>query len=143
MSLIDDAEYLLRRLAVLREAEELASQGVPDMVPDLRRLYRSTLRHLGAIVARVLGSKASMGSRRSGPSLEVVERLFLGLKVEAEFEKWRVSRLRGKERKEAESDADELARMTRQAAAAVKLLAEAHGEWSEQYVDDLGLEPWL
>ena len=143
MSLIDDAEYLLRRLAVLREAEELASQAVPHMVPDLRRLYRSTLRHLAAIVARLLGSKASMGARRPGLPLETIERLFLGLKVEAEFEKWRASRLRGKERKEAEADADELARMTRQAATAVKLLAEAHDVWSEQYVQDLGLEPWL
>lgn len=143
MTLIDDAEYLLGRLAVLREAEELASQGVPEMVPDLSRLYRSTLRHLGAVVARILGSRASLGSRRAGPPLEVVERLFLSLKVEAEFERWRTSRLRGKAKKEAQADADELARMTRQAAAAVKLLAEAHGVWNEQYIEDLGLEPWL
>lgn len=143
MDLIEEFEFLLGRLAVLHEVEDLASQGRPEMLPDLRKLYRTTFRQLRAIFHRILKTRPSLGAKRGEPSVELLERIFLKLRDQAEVETARAAKFRGVKAKRPKAEAKEIQRMTRSAARALRAAAKRLGIWNDAYSEEHGIDRWL
>jgi hypothetical protein len=143
MDLMEEVEFLLHRLAVLHEVEDLASQGKPEMLPELRKLYRSTFRQLHTLVRRLFKVRPSLGARGPGASIELLERLFLKLREQAEVEGARAAKFRGVKAKRPKAEAKEIQQMTRLAARALKAVAKRLGRWDDAYATEHGLNDWL
>lgn len=140
---IEDIEFLLHRLTVLHEVEDLASQGKLEMLPELRKLYRSTFRQLRTLVRRLLKVRPALGGRGPGPSIELLERIFLKLRDQAEAEEARANKFRGKKARRPKAEAKEIRQMTRSAARALRAAAKRLGRWDDAYAMEYGLHTWL
>jgi hypothetical protein len=143
MAVIDDIESLATRINALREAEDLAAQAYPQMLPELRRLHYAALKSLRDLASKSLRGRPALGARGPHVSIELLERLFVVLRDQAEMEWTRALKLTGPEATRARKEADELARLAHTAAVALKIAAEATGRWSDEYASEHGLGTWL
>lgn len=140
--LIEEIEYLSSKLESLREAEDLSHEVNPSMYRDLVKLHRKALKQIKALVRRVLKSRVSLGGIPR-VSLEHLERMFIVLRNQAELAYARASKFSGKRAKTASAEAEEFARLARQAAQLLRAAAEHKGIWNDAYVAEHGLGPWV
>lgn len=143
MALIDDVEFLAVRLNALREAEELALLAQPHMVPELRKLYTTTLSSLYEKAKRILRGRVSLSGAPPKIPMEVLERLFATLRDQAEIEWTRSLKLTGAHAKRARIEADRFARLAHDAAVSIKIASEARGIWNQKYASEHGVDAWL
>jgi hypothetical protein len=143
MALIDDLEFVADRLDSIREAEELAEAGLPNVVSELRALHDQSVQELLDIARKILKGPHQLGARHPHVPLELLERLFVRLRDQAEKEWSGAIKATGRREKIMRKNADELARMAQAAALAVRMSAERHGMWTEKYAREHGLLPWL
>lgn len=78
-----------------------------------------------------------------GSPMETLERLFIVLRDQAEMELARVAKLQGSEARRAMIEADRLAKLVRMSAQSLRIAAEVRGIWTSEYIDQLGLAPWV
>lgn len=143
MKLLDEIEYLATQIQGLVEAEGLAFQAQPEMLPEIRKLYYSAVKRLRTLAMKLLKRRPSLAAGGPRIPMEVLERLFLVLRDQAEIALVRSTKLHGKDAKQARAASESLAKLTRTAATSIKLTAEAKGIWSEEYAERLGIGPWL
>lgn len=141
--LIDEIEHLAERMVSLREAEELAVEAFPQMVPELRRLHYASIEACLRLSKKLLRGRLQLGARGPQVSLEVAERLFIVLRDQAEMEWNRSLKATGPEVRRSKKKADQFARLARQAALSLKIIAESKGIWTDQYISEHGLDAWL
>lgn len=139
----EELDFLLQRLTALHEVEDLALQGEPGLLKDLRKLYRSTLRQLRTLLRRFLRQRISMGARGREVSIELLEMIFIRLMDQAEREEARAAKYRGVKGKRPRAEAKEIRKMARSAARALKTAAVRLGRWDEAYAAEYGLNNWL
>jgi len=140
---IEEIDFLLHRLTVLHEVEDLASQGKSEMLPELRKLYRSTFRQLRTLIRQLLKVCPALGRRGPEPSIELLERIFSKLRNQAEVESSRAAKFRGRKARRPKAEAKEINQMTRLAAKALKRMAKRIGIWGDSYSMEHGLNNWL
>lgn len=140
--LIEEIEYLASKLESLREAEDLSEAVNPSMYRDLVRLHQQALRRIKALVRRVLKGRIALGAVPK-VSLEHLERMFIVLRNQAEQTYARAVKFSGKRAKAARTEAEEFARLARQAAQLLRAAAEHKGIWDDAYIAEHGLGPWV
>jgi hypothetical protein len=142
MKILETIEYLGTQIQALVEAEELATQAQPKMLPEIRKLYYSSVRRLRFLARKLLRQKPSLAGGGPRVVMETLERLFIVLRDQAEIALVRASKLQGKEAKQAMVEADQLAKLARTAAQSLKMAAEVKGIWDAAYAEEHGLGPW-
>lgn len=141
---IAELEYLAGQLARLLEAEWLLAPSKPEMGAELRRLIAELLDQFIQTGRQVFTRSPRLAGRRpSEPTLERLERAFVFLRDTAEGAWLYSHRLEGRESKKARVQADEIAKLTRLAAAELQQAAERVGRWNLEYADELEMGPWL
>jgi hypothetical protein len=143
VKLIEDIEYLGTQIQALVEAEELAAQAQPKMLSEIRKLYYSAVRKLQAVAKKLLKRRPSLAGLGPRIPMEVLERLFIVLRDQAEIALVRSSKLHGREKKQAMVTAEHLAKLAQTAAKSLKMTAEAKGIWNAAYSEQYGLGPWI
>ena len=140
---VQELEELVANLLRLTDAEEDALQAFPDALPEIRYIMDEVVEEIIRKASTALGKNPSM---RGGPSkipLEVYERLFYTLRLAAESEWVRSQKLKRRDARKARKNADRLAVLTAQAANALMVVAKARNQWSVEYLQEHGLEPWI
>lgn len=143
MALIDDIEWQANRLNSLREAEDLASQAQPKMVPEIKKVYRSVFRSFYSLAKKFLKGRIGLSAKQVKIPLESLERYFIVLRDQAEIAWSRSLKTSRAEAKRLRSEADKLARLAQTAATSLKIAAEAKGLWNQAYSSEHGLDSWL
>lgn len=64
MALIDDIERQANLLNALREAEDIAAQAQPKMIPEIRKVYRSVFKSFYSLAKKFLKGVPSGRGRR-------------------------------------------------------------------------------
>lgn len=142
MAMIDDIEWQANRLNALREAEDLAAQVQPAMLPQVRKVYRSVFKSFYALAKRFLKGRVSLSATPPKIPMEALERYFAVLRGQAEVAWTRSLKTFGAESKRLRKEADQLARLAQTAATSLKIAAEAKGMWDDAYSAEHGLDSW-
>lgn len=143
---VEKLEHLADQLNRLREARALAGQVRPQDVPKIRALLRRMLKRFIALARKMAPKRGgfTLGSRRrSEPNLEAAERYFLVLREQFEVAHADSLQEHGRVQRELQKDVEDLAKLMRTAAQALRFLAEAAGRWNDGYSQELGMGPWV
>jgi hypothetical protein len=142
VALIDDIEWQATRLNALREAEDLAEQVQPHMLPEVRKVYRSVFKSFYALAKKFLKGRIALSAKQVKIPIETLERYFLVLRDQAEVAWSRSLKASGAEKKRLRSEADRLGRLAQSSAASLKIAAESKGRWNDAYAAEHGLSSW-
>lgn len=140
---IEDLEALVATLFRLNEAEDLARDVYPEALKEILEIHDQTVEAIIARAESILRIRPGLHGPNPKVPLEVLERYFEALKQAAELEWLRSQKLKRVEARKARQMANHLAKLTHNAALAIKVVAQARGQWSEDYRDRLGINPWI
>jgi hypothetical protein len=97
-TILEELEYLSSKLNNLREAEDLAVQVNPGILPDLEKLHRMAVKQLVALARRILRRRIALGARAPRITIEHYECMFIVLRDQAEATWVRSMKTTGKRR---------------------------------------------
>lgn len=154
MALIDEIEWVSGRLDALLEAESIVMEGAKyadfhsralSLLSQTRAIYDESMKEFLALARKAAGVGKAKGllSGTGRIPLEAPERYFGTLRLRAEAEWARSHRLTGKEAARSRKIADMLADLTRQAALALRKLAEDRKVWTPEYIKEHELGSWV
>jgi len=140
---LEELECLADKVYSLFEAEELAREVRPEMLPELRKLIYASLRKVRALARTAFRGRSELGAIGPNLPLEVYERYFAVLRDLAEMQWVRTLKLTGKEARKARTEADSITRLAHDAAISLKIVAESRGAWTVAYASKHGVDTWL
>ncbi len=141
--IVKELEGLVANLLRLTDAEDAALQAFPDALPEIRSILEEIVEEIIQKASTALGKHPGMRGGLQKTPLEIYERYFYTLRLAAEAEWVRSQKLKGKGARKARKNADRLAVLTTEAANALMVVAKARNQWSVEYVQEHGLEPWV